>query len=339
MLRTVLSIIFAAFLTSAASCQSEDVLRGKVAVLSFPDTAWWDQWMLFQEALVSDPTIDMEWYMRGELGSEQMLLNSLRRNRVQIVSVSSQGLATIVPEIGLLMTPYLFESFEEADFVFDNYLSSLVVQWLEEKGMVPISWAETGWVIMYTKDTVVRRPEDLKGMTLRIVPNVYGAAFMEAVGGDYAPLDLSELVPSLQTGLINGGLTNVVFAHNAISDIINHVTLTNHSYENGATLANKTWFETATVKQQETLIAASGPLEKNRRDVRAYVESITKSGSQVGLTYHHLSLEERALWITASEGALEKILAASGPRAQEFLNRIMDGKRDYKKNQISSVPQ
>jgi len=338
-MKTLLSILFVVCITSAIPVQSDGILRGKVAVLSFPDTVWWDQWTHFQEVILSDPTLDMEWYMRGELGSEQMLLNGLRRNRIQIISVSSQGLATVVPEIGLLMSPYLFESFEEADFVFDNYLSDLVVQWLEEKGMVPISWAETGWVIMYTKDTVVRRPEDLKGLTLRVVPNVYGAAFMQAVGGDYAPLDLSELVPSLQTGLLNGGLTNVVFVHNAISDIVNHVTLTNHSYENGATLANKAWFDAATVKQQNTLIAASGPLDKNRRDVRAYVESITRGSPELGLTYHHLSHEERALWIKASEGALERIIATSGPRAHEFLNRIKIGKSDYHEKRISNVPQ
>ena len=92
-IRTLL--IFAVIL-GFAPAQAEP-LTGKVGVYSFPDSVWWEQWMGFQSRIEANPEFDLEWYLRGELGSEQQLITGARRNRIQVISVSSQGMTSLIP--------------------------------------------------------------------------------------------------------------------------------------------------------------------------------------------------------------------------------------------------
>ncbi len=192
-------------------------LQGKVGVYSLPDSVWWDQWIEFQSNIMAQPDdCEFEWYLLGELGSEQPLITGARRNRIQIISISSQGMTSLVPEMGVMLAPHMFESAEETDFVLDNYLAEPIGALFRNLGLEIIQFTEVGWMVLYTVDKPVLEPTDLTGLTIRISPTIILQSFVESLGANYAVIELGELIPGLQTGLVNGGLTNVVFVHNAL---------------------------------------------------------------------------------------------------------------------------
>ena len=61
--------------------------------------------------------------------------SGLRRNRVQFANLSAIIVSTLVPETALLYAPYLFDSPEEADFIYDNYLTPIFTEMLDQKGL------------------------------------------------------------------------------------------------------------------------------------------------------------------------------------------------------------
>lgn len=325
-MRTLLILICFVF---APAVQAEDVLKGRLGVFTFPDSEWWNQWMRFKDRIDANPEIELEYYLSGELGSEQNLVNATRRNRVQIISVTGQGIASLVPAYNVVMTPFLFDSYEEADFVFDNYLAEPVQQMLADQGLVVLRWIETGWTILYSKEKQIRTPADMNGLTFRIAPNSFGEAFMRSLNADFAALDLADLTPGLQTGLLDGGVTNVVFLSNQLTDLVSHATETNHTYESGAVLASKRWFDGATSSQQDALIAAYDTLEDLRRGTRSYVNGMIEKGSSQGLTYYSPTAEERTLWRAETADAIDLILDVAGPEGQRLWDLIQQGKQDY----------
>ena len=312
-----------------APVQAQDVLTGRLGVFTFPDSAWWDQWMRFQARINFNPEIDLEFFMAGELGSEQTLLTGARRNRIQVISVSGQGIASVVPAFSVIMTPFLFDSYEEADFVFDTYLAEPVREMLAAEGLVVLRYVETGWTIIYAKDRPILRPADMRGLTFRVAPNIFGEAFMRSLNADFAALDLADLVPGLQTGLLDGGITNVTFVTKQLADLVTHVTQTNHTYETGAILASKRWFDGATPSQQNGLLNAYDSLEDLRAGTRTYVDSMIRQASTYGLVYHELSDEDRAVWKAESAEALDIILEVAGPEGEDLWALIQEGKRAF----------
>ncbi len=52
----------------------------------------------------------------GEAGSEEQALAALRRGRIQMASISSLVVSSLMPEIEITMAPFLFDTLEEFDF-------------------------------------------------------------------------------------------------------------------------------------------------------------------------------------------------------------------------------
>ncbi|MBT4740040.1 MAG: TRAP transporter substrate-binding protein DctP [Rhodospirillaceae bacterium] len=327
--------LFALALLTLTGPALSEPLKGKVGVYSFPDTVWWDQWMGFQSEIEANPDFDFEWYLRGELGSEQQLITGARRNRIQVISISSQGMTSLVPEMGVLLAPYMFDSLEEADFVLDNYLSEPIGQLFGELGLQVVQFTDVGWGVLYSVDRPVLVPADLAGMTLRISPSIILQSFVESVGADYAILEVGELIPGLQTGLVHGGLTNVVFVHNALDGQVCCVTRLKGMYEMGVNFANKEWFDSATDAQKSALVDAYVELPTMRKNVRAYVEQVVLEGEAKGISYLDLSPEQRESWKTASASGLQRILDDTGSEGARLYDLIVQGKAAFARQQIN----
>jgi len=320
----VLTLLISAFSATA------DPLKGKVGVYSFPDSVWWDQWMEFQSNIEAQPDdFEFEWYMLGELGSEQQLITGARRNRIQIISVSSQGMTSLVPEMGVLLAPYMFDNIEEADFVLDNYLAAPIAGLFSDLGLEVLQFTEVGWGVIYTVDKPMLEPEDLRGLTLRISPTIILQSFVESVGADYAVIELGELIPGLQTGLVNGGLTNAVFVHNVLLGQVCCVTRLKGMYEMGVNFANKRWLSGATPEQVQALKDSYTDLASMRRSVRAYVEDVIAEGEPNGTTYYDLTPEQRDRWKQASSSGLRRILDDTGSEGARLYQLLLDGKAAY----------
>lgn len=292
--------------------------------------------MGFQSRIEANPDFDMEWYLRGELGSEQQLITGARRNRIQVISVSSQGMTSLVPEMGVLLAPYIFDSLEEADFVLDTYLSKPITDLFRAHGLEVLQFTDVGWQVLYTVEKPVLVPTDLTGMTLRISPSIILQAFVESIGSDYAALDLAELVPGLQTGLVNGGLTNIVFVHNAINDQVCCVTRLKGLYEMGVNFANARWLKSLSDDQKAALINAYDDLATQRRNVRAYVEGVVQDGEAKGLLYFDLTAEQKILWKQESAGALARILDDTGAEGAQLYDLLKEGKAAFARQQEPS---
>ena len=55
----------------------------------------------------------------------------------------------MVPELGVLLAPYLFTSEEEVDFAMDQHLREVFTRLFAEKGLTFLRWGEVGWTSIY----------------------------------------------------------------------------------------------------------------------------------------------------------------------------------------------
>ncbi|MEQ9112240.1 MAG: TRAP transporter substrate-binding protein DctP [Rhodospirillaceae bacterium] len=322
----IATLLFVLLLTAPAL--ADGIARGKVTALSQVDSPWDHHWDYFKAKINESPIVEMEYFIRGEVGTEETMLTALRRNRIQIGGITMWGLAGIIPEAAVPMIPFLFDSEEEVDFVFDNYLQSIFTDFLADRGLVFLEWSEVGWNTLYANKPVLT-PAAAEGLKLRGSPNFAAQAFLQSVGADSIPLGTADIAPALQTGLVDGGLSSLVFFYYGLSGFATDVTETNQSYDQGIQMANKQWWDSLTDEQRAVIKDAFFPIAPAREDVRTLITNLKSNMVERGISIHTPTPDQRALWVEATAPSHSIILDEIGGRAKEVYAAIQDGKRAF----------
>jgi TRAP-type C4-dicarboxylate transport system substrate-binding protein len=302
-----------------------------VAGLSLPGSVDERNWRRFEQNVKAwAPEFRLKMLIRGEGGPEETMFANLRRGRVQIVGGSLAGAAAIVPELAVLQAPYLFESQAEADYVMDELLLEPFRRIFAEQGLRLIQWLDIGWTNLYSRAPILL-PEDAQGARLRAASSLASQEFIVAIGGDLVTLPFPEVLPSLQTGLIDGGATTVtMYSLSGLSSEAPHYLLTEHSYDVGLLLANRSWFDRLTPHDKDVFLQAFGSAGQARTDARAAVAELLAGLEAEGrVKVHRPDAAERRVWAEAARPAHEAIIEKAGGRSREIYDLILQGKAEF----------
>ena len=151
---------------------------------------------------------DVRALVRGELGSDEAHFYALRRGRIQIAGVGFQSVSTAVPELTVMNGAYLFDSWDEIDFVFETAVIPYVNDLLAEHGIKGILHYGAAWHGIYAKRPI-RTPEEAAGKRFRALIDPSSQLFVAALDADMFQVAMTDVVTSLQTGLLEAGDTNV----------------------------------------------------------------------------------------------------------------------------------
>ena len=316
---------------SCDSSTESDVIEMTVAGTAIPNTVGEAHFLNFKTAVdaQSQGTLKLKMLVHGQLGSEENLVSGLRRNRVHFANLSAIITSTLIPETALLYAPYLFDNEEEADFVYDNYLTQIFTELLAAKGLQFISWSEIGFHNVYGKEPILL-PEHAKGKRYRVSASLSSRYFAEAIGADVIPMGYAEIVQSLQTGLIEAGDNSVaLYAKRGIDQEAPHYTLTQHSLGMSIMVARKIWWDQLTSRQQEIITNAWPEAKILRQSLRAEVARDLANAASLGIVVHALSASDRELWKQATQGQAERLALAIGGQATEVLDLISEGKKQF----------
>ena len=316
---------------SCDSSTESDVTEMTVAGTAIPNTVGEAHFLNFKTAVdaQSQGTLKLKMLVHGQLGSEENLVSGLRRNRVHFANLSAIITSTLIPETALLYAPYLFDNEEEADFVYDNYLTQIFTELLAAKGLQFISWSEIGFHNVYGKEPILL-PEHAKGKRYRVSASLSSRYFAEAIGADLIPMGYAEIVQSLQTGLIEAGDNSVaLYAKRGIDQEAPHYTLTQHSLGMSIMVARKIWWDQLTPRQQQIITNAWPEAKILRQSLRDEVARDLANAASLGIVVHALSESDRELWKQATQGQAERLALAIGGQATEVLDLISEGKKQF----------
>jgi len=140
-------------------------------------------------------------YPGGVLGDEPDMITKMRIGQLQAVALSGSGLSRLEPAVACLQIPMMIESYEELDYVRDRVAPRLE-KLLDEKGYVVLNWGDAGWVHFFTK-TPARRLDDIRKMKLfTMAGDADALELYQSAGFRPVPLATTDMMPALQTGLI-----------------------------------------------------------------------------------------------------------------------------------------
>ena len=286
-MKKVFLVLF--LLAQLLSAQSVTI---KFATLAPEGSTWLNVMKEFSADLLKSTNgqVKFKIYAGGVQGDEKDVLRKMRINQIHSAGFTGVGLGAILPEVRILDAPFLFRNKKEVDFIATSFFDRFARKF-EEKGYILLGWAEVGFVYIYT-NREVHNVSDFKGVKMWMWEgDPLAEATFRAFGISPIPLSITDVLTSLQTGLIDGVYTSPLACVGLQwFTKVNYVLDVPMANSNGAVLLSKRMFRKLSPEQQ-TIIREKGKTyfgkltRLSRRDNRIAMKTMqTKGVTKIEIT-------------------------------------------------------
>jgi TRAP-type transport system periplasmic protein len=204
-LRVLLPII--AFLSTTA--QAADYKpEFKMSLVVNQENSWGQAAERFADAVRyrTQGRIQIKNYFNGQLfaGKQTTEFALLQQGLADFAINSSINWSVQVKELNLFSLPFMFASYDDLDAVEAGQPGKQIFSAIEQKGVIPIAWGENGFRELTNSKRVVRRPDDLTGLTIRVPPVPIFADTFRALGANPVSMNFDQALVAFQQGKVDG---------------------------------------------------------------------------------------------------------------------------------------
>jgi TRAP-type C4-dicarboxylate transport system substrate-binding protein len=260
----------------------------------------------------TDNGVHFKIYPGGVLGDERDMIRKMYVGQIQGAVLTSAGLSTIFTEMDVFQIPFLFESYDEVDYVFKK-MYGFFRKGFEEKGYVLPAWSEGGFIRLMST-VPIASVEDLrkaKVWTWEDAP--MAKAIFEEAGVSAIPLSLPDVLVGLQTGLVD-----VVYAPPTGAISLQWFTRTKYMtdvpliYLVGATVIKNAVFEKLPPEHRKVILELYPKyMDRLKHAVRKENQEAIEVMKKHGVQLVHPSMEQLEEFKEISRKAMERQIEKS----------------------------
>lgn len=247
-------------------------------------------------------------YTDGTLGSEADMVRKMRVGQIHAALVTTAGLSEIEPSVTAIQNmPMMFRSLEEVDYVRKK-LQPMLEKRFHEKGFVVLSWSDAGWVRFFSRDQALR-PEDFKKMKIfSLAGDNKQIDLMNALGYQPVPLEYTDILTGLQTGLIDvvPNIPSYALAGQFCRDASHMLEINWAPVFGGTVITKKAWDSLPFSARDALLKAATEAGEQITSRGRAESNESVTAMMKRGLKVHPPTSGIEAEWRKFAEGLYPK---------------------------------
>ncbi len=153
----------------------------------------------------TDKKIKLKVFYGGQMGDETEMVDKINFNQLEGGAFTGNGLGKICVEARVLEIPGMFKTGSEVDYVYDRVEDDLNKYFAKKgKGFYLISLSETGFAYFFSKKDI-KNIDDIRKTKMWIWKgDKLVLEFMNMLNIPAVPVNFTEVVSSLQTGLIDG---------------------------------------------------------------------------------------------------------------------------------------
>jgi len=259
--------------------------------------------------------IEVQVFPLGQLGGERSMTEQVQTGTLHMTAVTSGVLSNFVPEIGIIELPFIYPNRETAYKVLDDKeIRERFAKLCDAKGFVFIGYTENEFRDITNSKRPIRKPEDLKGLKIRVIESPVFIDTFKALGANPTPLPFPEIYNALQQKVIDGQ-DNPIYTSIMMkfTEVNKFATITNHILTECPVIVNKKFWNSLTPEQQKIFREAADVQVKVNREENAKnrVEALDKAKAQK-VDVIILNAQERAAFQGAVKPVLEKYKGVYG---------------------------
>ncbi len=269
-------------------------------------------------------------YTDGSQGGEAEISRRMRIGQLQGALISVVGLREIEPAIAALQNmPLLFRSWEELDYVREKMRAPMEKKFFD-KGFVVLAWGDGGWVRFFSKEPAFR-PDDYKRMKFF----AWGAeadqqAIMKSLGYTPVPLETNDILPAIQTGMINVVPSTPYFAlaSQVYASAPNMLEINWAPLVGALVVTKKAWDEMSPAAQETVRAASEKAGLQMRTKARQEVDEAVAAMKKRGLVVNRPTPEQMREWYELADKLYPRIRGSMVPA--DTFDEVMEHLRAYR---------
>ena len=247
----------------------------------------------------------VEVYPNSQLYKDKEELEALQLGAVQMLAPSLAKFGPLgAKEFEVYDFPCLFPNYAGLHKVTQGPIGKSLLDKLDPKGFVGLAYWDNGFKI-FSANKPLKKPEDFKGVKMRIQSSKVLDAQMRALGAIPQVMAFSEVYQALQTGVVDGTenppsnmYTQKMF------EVQSNATLSNHGYLGYAVIVNKKFWDGLPADVRTGLESAMTDATKYANDIAKKenddaLEAVKKSGKSQIIA---LTAAEKQAWKKALIG-------------------------------------
>ena len=328
--RRVASYLTAVLAMCGGALGADQTARIKVATI-LPRGTSAQQALLEMAAKWRQVGVTTTLYTDAVMGGEAETVRRMRIDQIQGALLSVGGLTEIDRSVtALQLMPMVFHSLDEVAYVREK-LRPLLEKRLEEKGYVALFWGDAGWVQIFSRKPVLH-PDDLKKQKVFVLAGDGSQVdLMKTAGFQAVPLEYTDTLTGLQTGLIDAVPTTPFYALAGQFYLpasymleINYVPL------GGAFVVTRKAWDALTLAMRDAIRQTGDETGKkitlqSLREMQESVAAMTKRGLKVS----RMTPEAESEWRTLFESVYPKLRGGLVPA--DMFDEVQRLLREYRK--------
>src|SRR5829696_693900 len=230
--------------------------------------------------------VQLKLHPNNELGAPPETTEQVRLGVIEFGILSPSQLDKYDRAFGVVFIPYQFDDFDHAYRTLDKTASVWLKEHARKAGFEHIANFEWGFRALTNFRRPINSPEDVKGLKLRVPPEIQIKASMEALGAVTATIAFPEVYTALATGTVDGqdNPAPTVYSQK-FYEVQKHLALTKHVYTPMMLVANGRAWQRLTPEQRaavtEEAIKAGNEARRQVQEKEAwFIEQMEKAGLQ-----------------------------------------------------------
>jgi TRAP-type C4-dicarboxylate transport system substrate-binding protein len=309
----------------------------KIATASPYGTVWMEKMRQAAEDIKQRTSgrVIFRFYPGGIMGNDASVMRKISVNQLQGGIIPGGGLKDIYPDSQIYSLPLIFRNYNEVDYV-RSHMDEIILKGLEKNGFISFGLSEGGFAYLMANKPVAR-VDDLKGQKIWIPEGDYiSRSAFQSIGQSPISLPLTDVLTSLQTGLIN---TVAASPMGAIAlqwhSRIKYITDEPLAYFYGTMIVQAKAFAELSPEDQQSVREVIGAVYKdldriNRQDNNEALNVLRNQGIQFVPT----DKNDQVSWRTMLEDT-ETRMGKEGVLSQSILDTLKRHLRAFRQNQGS----
>ncbi|HXF88759.1 MAG TPA: TRAP transporter substrate-binding protein [Xanthobacteraceae bacterium] len=250
-------------------------------------------------------------YGSSQLGSDTELLKKLKLGTVDL-ALPSTVMTSVAGEFGVFEMPYLVQNRAHAARIAKDIIHPILGPIVEKQGYKILAVWENGYRHITNSKRPIVKPDDLKGLKLRVPGGVWRVKMFQAYGASPSPMEIKEVFVALQTGVMDAQENPLAQIFSArFHEVQKYLSLTGHVYTPAYVTAGASW-------------------QRLPADVRKIVEDELKASEPVILDLaekvdNELAQKMKSAGIAINEADKQAFINASRAIYQEFSKEVKGG--------------
>lgn len=240
--------------------------------------------------------IKVQIYPASQLGPIPREIEGVQLGNIQGYVGPVDFFVGVDPRFGVFSTPMLFrDEANAAATIHDSTVQKAMFDLAAPKRMLGIATVDLGASDYGAKNPIMRLA-DFSGKKLRINGTEFEREKMAKLGATGIGMPLSEVVPALDQGTIDGTISGLsVFVAFKMNDLLKVVTVTNDTFIISLAVVSKPWLDTLPADLQKIVIDSGGTIQaKTQAWETDFTNKLASDWTTMGGTIHTLPTDDLA---------------------------------------------